>query len=168
MVKLDGNPRRLASRRRMRTHAEWNVDTHIFCATGPTRAATRCFISSAALLVNVMARIWNGLTRWSWMRWAMRCVSTRVLPDPAPATTKSGPSWCVTASCCTGLSPERRSSGMLRQPYRGRPGGPATRPWQDLARAHAEARDDRRVHHLRPGERGRVARDRAPRPEDPG
>ena len=46
----------------MRTHAEWNVDTHIFCATGPTSASTRDFISSAALLVNVMARISNGLT----------------------------------------------------------------------------------------------------------
>ncbi len=44
----------------MRTHAEWNVDTHIFWATGPTSAATRCFISSAALLVKVMARISNG------------------------------------------------------------------------------------------------------------
>ncbi len=43
----------------MRTQAEWNVDTHIFSATGPTRAATRCFISSAALLVKVMARISN-------------------------------------------------------------------------------------------------------------
>ena len=28
----------------------------------------------------------------------MRVVSTRVLPDPAPARTRSGPSWCSTAS----------------------------------------------------------------------
>ena len=35
---------------------------HIFRATGPTNASTRPFISSAALLVNVMARISNGLT----------------------------------------------------------------------------------------------------------
>ena len=93
----------------MRTHAEWNVDTHIFWATGPTSAATRVFISSAALLVNVMARISNGLTPWSRMRWAMRWVRTRVLPEPAPATTSSGPSAWTTASDCTGLSPSSRS-----------------------------------------------------------
>ena len=58
------------------------METHIFSATGPTSAPTRVFISSAALLVKVMARISNGLIPWSRMRWAMRCVSTRVLPDP--------------------------------------------------------------------------------------
>src|ERR687898_1559018 len=105
MVKDRGKPSRSASRRSRRTHAEWNVDTHIFSATGPTSAATRDFISSAALLVNVMARISNGLTPWSRIRWAMRWVSTRVLPDPAPATTSSGPSAWVTASDWTGLSP---------------------------------------------------------------
>ena len=35
----------------------------------------------------------------------MRWVSTRVLPDPAPATTSSGPSWCSTASRWSGLRP---------------------------------------------------------------
>ena len=48
------------SRRRIRAHAEWNVDTHMRRATGPTSASTRSFISPAALLVNVIARIWNG------------------------------------------------------------------------------------------------------------
>jgi hypothetical protein len=38
------------------------------------------------------------------MRWAMRWVSTRVLPEPAPATTSSGPSSWTTASSWTGLS----------------------------------------------------------------
>ena len=89
----------------MRTQAEWNVDTHIFSATGPTRAPTRCFISSAALLVKVMARISNGLTPWARMRWAMRWVSTRVLPDPAPATTSSGPSWCSDGLALVGVQP---------------------------------------------------------------
>jgi len=41
----------------MRTHIEWNVLTHIAFARGPTSAATRSFISPAALLVKVMARI---------------------------------------------------------------------------------------------------------------
>src|SRR4051794_22349421 len=109
----------------MRTHAEWNVDTHMRSATGPTRAPTRCFISSAALLVNVMARIENGDASSSPISHATRWVSTRVLPDPAPATTNMGPPGCVTASCCTGLSPARRSAvevgpGTATQPYRWR------------------------------------------------
>ena len=33
----------------------------------------------------------------------MRWVSTRVLPEPAPATISSGPSACTTASSCSGL-----------------------------------------------------------------
>ena len=41
-------------------HAEWNVETHMRRATPPTSAATRSFISAAALLVNVIARIENG------------------------------------------------------------------------------------------------------------
>ena len=82
----------------MRTQAEWKVLTHIFFATGPTRRATRSRISSAALLVNVMARMRIGSTPCSPIRWAMRCVSTRVLPEPAPATTSSGPDAWTTAS----------------------------------------------------------------------
>ena len=35
---------------------------------------------------------------------AMRNVSTRVLPEPAPASTSSGPSVVSTASRCAGLS----------------------------------------------------------------
>src|SRR5271154_2439423 len=40
----------------------------------------------------------------------MRCTMTRVLPEPAPASTRSGPSVCVTACRCSGLSFSRRSS----------------------------------------------------------
>src|SRR5215210_7396228 len=113
MVNDDEKPRWCPSRRRMRTQAEWNVDTHILRATGPTRAATRPFISSAALLVNVMARIWNGETPWSLMSHATRLVSTRVFPEPAPATISSGPPGWVTASRCTGLRLARRSGGGI-------------------------------------------------------
>src|SRR6266545_6655990 len=132
---------RSASRRRMRTHAEWNVDTHILAATGPISAATRVFISSAALLVKVMARISNGLTPRSRIRWAMRWVRTRVLPDPAPATTSRGPSPWATASRCTGLSPSSmlgalgaslgRSSGAVIAP-------PMVRVGRDAAGPNAE------------------------------
>ena len=54
-------PSRLASARRIRTQAEWNVETHITRARLPTSAATRSFISPAALLVKVIARTWPGL-----------------------------------------------------------------------------------------------------------
>ena len=60
-------PRRGASRRRMRTHAEWKVDTHILWATLPIKAATLRFISSAALLVNVIEMISKGDTP-CWIR----------------------------------------------------------------------------------------------------
>src|SRR5437763_16950057 len=103
MVNDDEYPRWWPSRRSMRTQAEWNVDTHFLRATGPTSAATRFFISSAALLVNVLARISNGDTPWSLISHATRLVSTRVLPDPAPATISSGPPGWVTASRCTGF-----------------------------------------------------------------
>jgi hypothetical protein len=46
----------------MRTQAEWNVETHINRARPPTSAATRSFISPAALLVKVIAMIWPGCT----------------------------------------------------------------------------------------------------------
>ena len=100
----------------MRTQAEWKVDTHIFWATGPTRAPTRCFISSAALLVKVMARISKGETPCSLISQPTLDVSTRVLPDPAPAMISRGPPGWVTASRCTGLRLSRRlgRSGMTR------------------------------------------------------
>ena len=44
----------------------------------------------------------------------MRCVTTRVLPLPGPASTSSGPSTCRTASHCAGLSESNSgSTGFL-------------------------------------------------------
>ena len=82
----------------MRRQAEWNVETHIFSAGGPTSSATRERISSAALLVNVMARIPHGGASPVARRWAMRRVRTRVLPEPAPAMMSNGPPRCSTAA----------------------------------------------------------------------
>jgi len=95
----------------MRTQAEWNVETHMMRARPPTSSSTRSFISAAALLVKVIARMLPG---WA-LRWlinqAMRRVRTRVLPEPAPATTSSGaPSW-TTAARWGSLRPSRSSSG---------------------------------------------------------
>ena len=57
----------------------------------PSSRPIRCFISPAALLVKVTAKIRPGGTPcWS-ISSAMRMVSTRVLPEPAPASTSSGP-----------------------------------------------------------------------------
>ena len=67
MVNEDFSPICLAWARRIRTHMEWKVETQIRAARRPTSSATRLFISPAALLVNVMARISPG--------WAPRAVS---------------------------------------------------------------------------------------------
>src|SRR3546814_510737 len=116
MVNDDGKPMAAASRRRIRTQAEWNVDTHILWATDPTSVPTRAFISSAALLVKVMARMENGLAPCSWISHAMRRVSTRVLPEPAPASTSSGPPRWVTAASCAGLRPSSKDAPKGPEP----------------------------------------------------
>ena len=63
MEKVERSPAASCSRRRMRTQAEWKVDTHIRSPAGPTRPATRSRISAAALLVKVIARISPGRAR---------------------------------------------------------------------------------------------------------
>ena len=87
----------------MRAQAEWKVITHIAREIPPTSCATRSRISLAALLVNVIARISLGRARPVATSQAMRWVSTRVLPEPAPASTSSGPSPCVTALALGGI-----------------------------------------------------------------
>ena len=110
MVKEDDIPRREASERRMRTQALWKVETHMALAAGPTSSATRSFISPAALFVKVMAMISLGRAAPVAMRWAMRRVRTRVLPDPAPATISSGVPRCSTAARWAGLRSSRSST----------------------------------------------------------
>lgn len=94
----------------MRTQLEWNVDTHMDCTRFATIRPTRSRISAAALLVKVMARIWPGLTSRAASRYAIRRVSTAVLPEPAPATMSSGaPRWATAARCC-GFRPSSNAS----------------------------------------------------------
>ena len=96
----------------MRTQAEWKVETHMIRARLPTSSSTRSFISAAALLVKVIARIEPGWALRSEISQAIRRVSTRVLPEPAPATTSSGaPSW-ITAARWGSLSPSSSSSRL--------------------------------------------------------
>ena len=94
----------------------WNVETAssppIFA---PTIRTTRSRISAAALLVKVIARIERASTPRSRSR-AMRVVTTRVLPDPAPAKTSMGPRSCSTAFCCAALSDSIRTRGFRTLP----------------------------------------------------
>lgn len=94
----------------MRTHALWKVETHMALARGPTSPSTRSFISPAALLVKVIARIWPGWTPRAASRWPMRWVSTRVLPEPAPATMTCGAAGAVMQASCSGVKGMPRSS----------------------------------------------------------
>ena len=104
MVKEEVSPTYSACRRSIRAHSAWKVPSQSPSAGRPRMAATRSRISRAALLVKVTARTWLGKARRVIRIWAKRVVSTRVLPVPAPARTRSGPSTVSTASRCSGLS----------------------------------------------------------------
>src|ERR1019366_7008952 len=106
-MRASGSP----SLRSIRTQKEWKVEMF----GGESRFAssssdeTRSRISPAALLVKVTARTADGGTRRAVMIYATRWVMTRVLPLPAPARIRSGPSVCITASRCCAFSPLRKS-----------------------------------------------------------
>ena len=78
----------------------------------PTKASTLSFISFAALLVNVIANIFQGFTPFC-IKYATLYVNTFVFPLPAPAITRHGPSVCFTASFCIGLSSSNKSFILL-------------------------------------------------------
>src|SRR5436190_420788 len=87
----------------MRSPVPWKVPIQSLRAGSPTARSMRSRISLAARLVKVKARIWCGGTP-SRTRRPMRSVSTRVLPLPAPASTRSGPAGCSTAERWASLS----------------------------------------------------------------
>ena len=68
----------------------------------------RARISPAALFVKVTAKMRQGGTRARATRLATRYVMTRVLPLPAPAKTRSGPTVCAAAAAWGSL---RSNSG---------------------------------------------------------
>ena len=75
-------------RRSSRWARPWNVPIHMPRVPPRSCASTRWRISAAALLVKVTARMpWVGTPNTSCSQ-AMRWVSTRVLPEPAPASTR--------------------------------------------------------------------------------
>ncbi len=108
MVKFDRNPTSSAWRLSIRAAMEWKVPTQgIPSAAGPIICTSRCRISAAALFVKVTARISDGQARLVASTCASRAVSARVLPVPAPASTRTAPSSTVAASYCGGFSPAR-------------------------------------------------------------
>ena len=78
--------------------------------------ARRFRSSSAALRVNVRASVRLGsmapISDW----WAIRRVSTLVLPVPAPARMHSGVSGASTAACCRLFSPSKSPSNPVTPP----------------------------------------------------
>src|SRR5215204_5808915 len=103
----------------------------------------------------------------------MRWVSTRVLPDPAPATTSSGPPRCTTASSWSGFRPSKsvptRSAGarpsaggaelagMARPSYGTRVTAIRLSAWLNLS--HEGSNPDREPHrqHVEGGRAHRLA-----------
>ncbi len=74
-------------------------------ASGPSNPARRSFISSAALRVKVTASTLSGAARPEATSQATLWVSTRVLPLPGPASTRSGPRPWVTAFFWASFNP---------------------------------------------------------------
>ena len=69
-------------------------------------AAVKAALERASLDGDKVEKIFMGCVPCA-MRCAMRCVNTRVLPEPAPATTNNGPLGCTTASRWSGLRAAR-------------------------------------------------------------
>src|SRR5437763_758899 len=80
----------------------------------PSKVSMRPRISAAALLVNVTARMLLGEAPSTWINQATRWTSTRVLPLPAPASTKAAPAGEATACRWASLSPSRRCDTSIR------------------------------------------------------
>src|SRR3989304_5554394 len=105
----------------MRLQRPWNVPIHIPRVEIGSIAETRVSISFAALLGNVTAR--TPARRGH----AMRVVSTRVVPEPAPARISACWLGRVTAWSCSGLRASRRlgiqaaNGGQVYQPALGAP-----------------------------------------------
>ena len=108
ITKSRDRPAAAASRRSSRTQRLWKVEIQLLRGCPSSRRSVRSFISPAALLVKVTARIASEATPLSRIRWPMRWVMTRVLPLPAPARIRVGPSVASTASRCWSFEPREQ------------------------------------------------------------
>ena len=109
-------PRSVRRWRNIANATAWNVPT-----VGPIaprapipNPASRLRISPAASRVNVMAKMFSGNALPVATRYAMRWVSTRVLPEPAPACTTVAEGGQITASRCWASSPRSSSFASTR------------------------------------------------------
>ena len=110
MAKPGLTPTRSPQRRRSTSEKRWKVPTKVGSGRIPRSFSTRSRISPAALLVKVTATIADGSIPTSFTNQATRWVMTRVLPEPAPASTSCAPSPWVTAARCSSL---RLVSGLF-------------------------------------------------------
>ena len=109
-----GSPASFQCARRKRLHRPWKVPIHMPRTVTGSIADRRVSISLAALLVKVTASTPPGETWPVCSSQAMRVVSTRVLPEPAPARISAGTAGSVTAARCSGFSPCRRRESTAR------------------------------------------------------
>jgi hypothetical protein len=98
-----GSPASRQCVRSSRLARPWKVPTHMPRVLIGSIAEMRVSISFAALLVKVTARMPCGDTCPVWISHTMRVVSTRVLPEPAPARISADSCGSVTAARCSGL-----------------------------------------------------------------
>ncbi len=104
MLKFFFRPTVSPSSRSRRTPSAWKVQISTLRASRPTSCLARSRISAAALLVKVMAAMRSAASP-AWISRPILCVITRVLPEPAPASTRQGPPRWFTASCWAWLRP---------------------------------------------------------------
>src|SRR5271154_1137424 len=114
-VTLSCNPKALGFLRIPLRAREWMVETLGSLSMGVSRPMPRRSLSSpAALFVKVIAQMRRGTTPCS-MSQRTRSVSTRVLPEPAPAIRTAGlPTGCSTAAVCSSFSFIGRWACFLR------------------------------------------------------
>ena len=79
----------------MRTHAEWKVEAPTSSAVGPSIAESRSRSSPAALLVKVIARMFQGMTVW--LRMSVKARSESQL-SPSAYSSRKATSSAVTCS----------------------------------------------------------------------
>jgi len=91
-------------------HRPWKVPIHMPRTGMGSMVPRRVSISLAALFVKVTAITPAGDTWPVCTSQAMRVVSTRVLPEPAPARMRAWRAGSVTAASCSGL--RWRSRGL--------------------------------------------------------
>src|SRR5579859_252144 len=127
-------------------------------------ADMRKSISRAALLVKVTASRPCGLTCPVWISQAMRVVSTRVLPEPAPARISADWWGSVTASSCCGLRPSRSDmpnsdrNAVAIPDYKltTRPGFARLSAFDDQFADHRRQQELHRILHFRAGCHDRI------------